>query len=429
MSLALADPPVRSTQPAPSHVAPQVAVCTKSMDFQQLSPAEVDSWRLFVCENAASTFQLHPESLPLDRRVKTLTAWISTNSTRELAGLAALIEEHFDLSHHLLPVGRRRLSGFRLAGDRILHQDDPGVLTALVDALADAVLSSRAEMVEIEDVDVSSPLWAALHRLAERGFKRPTPIPPQPHHCIRMPADAEAYWGRFSSKDRSELRRRRKKLGEARIERYTEAAQIDAFISHARTVSLQSWQHRQRGISVSGDLQERRMLEFLASEGAWRSYVLLREERPIAFALGYQRGGTYHYDRVGYDSEFAQLAPGKMLLVEILNDLFAERTPHTFDFGPGHLDYKGFFSNETTSTATIWLMPPGLRSEWVLRSWQLRRAAGSALRRALEQTGLKEWAHRIHRRGWRALWEGRQPKQESVPTTSQGERASTSITS
>ncbi|MGD9858161.1 MAG: GNAT family N-acetyltransferase [Planctomycetaceae bacterium] len=403
MSVAIAIPPAQPAQPerARTRSAPHVEV----QPFAGLDPDTIDAWRSLVDEDTQACLPLFPEALSPADDATVLTAGDGDGGNPRLTGLTTLVRQQFDLAHHLLPIGLTKLPGFRMVGNRILHAGAPAVLSSLVDTLADHMLAASVGMLEVEDVEVDSPLWNELHRLTRRGFRCPMPIPPQPHHRIRLPDTAEEYWSeQFNSKERSELRRRRKKLGEdVRVERYTRSEQINEFLEHAGAVSANTWQSRKRGIDIAGTAEEHRSLQFAASLDAWKSYILFREERPIAFALGYQWRGTYLYDQVGYDSEFVGLAPGKMLLVEILNDLFAENLPHTFDFGAGHLDYKGFFSNETTQTATLWVLPPGVRSAWVDTSLNVRRRLSRQVREVLQRTGLKELAHRIHRRGWRAL--------------------------
>jgi CelD/BcsL family acetyltransferase involved in cellulose biosynthesis len=207
------------------------------------------------------------------------------------------------------------------------------------------------------------------------------------HHRIRLPASAEEYWGAFHSRHRYRLRKERKRIGAYTVRRYTQPDEVDDLLTAAHAVSQKSWQSHQLGLRIWNNDRERAQLTLLATLGALRSYVLFCEAQPAAFVLSHQWHGVYHYDELGFDRSLAQLNPGKVLLQEILTDLMTEDRPHTFDFGLGDADYKQFFGNEQSRSATIWMFPPGLRSAWQTASINASSRAGDLAREFLNKTG------------------------------------------
>src|SRR5207249_4733299 len=111
--------------------------------------------------------------------------------------------------------------------------------------------------------------------------------------------------------------------------------QVDEFLDQAHRVSRQSWQAKRLGVRIRNTPEERAYYEFLASQGALRSYVLEHRGRPVAFEFGIQWNGRFVFEETGYDAAFAGHSPGTVLLFRILEDLIARDTPELLDFGYG----------------------------------------------------------------------------------------------
>src|SRR5207253_9536540 len=101
---------------------------------------------------------------------------------------------------------------------------------------------------------------------------------------------------------------------------------VGVFLEKAHEISKHSWQTKRLGIRINSTLEQRNFLEFLASQGALRSYVLEQNGRPLAFELGVQWQGCFVLEETGYDSSYSSYSPGTVLLFRILQDLIARDT-------------------------------------------------------------------------------------------------------
>ncbi len=290
-----------------------------------------------------------------------------------------------------------RLRGYRLVGNRLLGQTDDPRADEVVAAVAQLMQQQRWEFLLVEDLERDSSLWNALHFYRQDGFHVYSPTGMQRRLRIRLPDDPAEYWSSFSKNARKKFRRGMKRLGDSRLLRVTEEHQVAEFLQHARKVSENSWQTKQFGLRVPGDEADHRKLSLLARMGALRSYVLLCEERPIAFELDTQFNGLLDSDEAAYDRHEAELSPGKLLLVRVLEDLIEENPPEWFDFGIGDAEYKRLFANHETEAAGVWLVPPGWRSRSVVGYLKLCRRLRQSARGALARTGLLPRARQLLR--------------------------------
>jgi CelD/BcsL family acetyltransferase involved in cellulose biosynthesis len=306
----------------------------------------------------------------------------------ELHTLAALAPKtrHFRLAPGL-PLGLT-LRGRRLVGDQLLGDDSAAAASAFAGELARWLRAGGAgrDFVLFEEVECDSALWQALRAEASRGgvvfF---APEPPQPHWRIQFPDPPADYWKQFPSKMRNNLRRAAKKL-EHTLVCCSTPADVPRFLEGAHAVSRRSWQAKRLGLRVHNSPQEQRLLQFLASVGALRCYLLEQQGRPLAFELGIQWQGRFSFEETGYDTAYAGQSPGTVLLFRILEDLVERQTPRWCDFGFGDGLYKRDFGNHQTLTAPVFLMRRGgrpLLARALLRSRAALSRGGRAVLRRL----------------------------------------------
>lgn len=289
--------------------------------------------------------------------------------------------------------------GYRLAGGKLLGEAGSDQIGDFIRTVADVVRSSRADLILIEDLEQDSPLTACVDKLRGQGWLAFYPKGTQARLKIRLPESPEEYWKSFSSKTRNTFRRKRKKIGDARLIRVTNPEQVPEFLEQAHRISQNTWQTQRLGLRIQNNEDDRRSFGFLAEHGALRSYLLQVDGRPVAFLVGNQFHGYFNYEEVGYDREFANLSPGQVLLLEVLDDLFAENTPQWFDFGAGDADYKRQFANVTSTSGTVWLVKPGLSRRMKLLGIRATRACATLARKTLKETGLFQRLRQWHRGG------------------------------
>jgi len=288
------------------------------------------------------------------------------------------------------------LQGYRLAGGNwLVHPEHDAQGAELYEPLLNEVAAQGAQFLMVEDLDQRSQLYQLVQFACEQGWRVIAPQGLQPRLRIRLPESADEYWNTFTSKTRQTFRRKLKKLGAHELQRVTAVEDVADFLAAAHEISLQTWQTRQFGLRIRNDARELALYGQLAQAGLLRCYLWRVEGRPVAFCVGDQRGGVFNYQEVGYVTDYARYSPGQMLLVKMLDDLFAENRPEWFDFGGGDADYKRMFANDISESGTILLLPPTICSHavhtWLVASQSVRAKARKLVKWAGLATRARQW--------------------------------------
>lgn len=365
-------------------------------------PADVrQAWLGLLNQDPQARIDHHPDHVLIDG-VRDVAAAISAavfivRENGEPVAVAALVAKRLPLT---LVAGCRfpgAFLGYRLVGDDVLGRRDPETLEALLGEITRWLRRRGADVLYVDQLMDDSPLWENLRSCEARGFRLRHARDLQDRQLIHLPATAEEYWARYSSKTRNTFKRKDKKLGPVELTRITHADQVLEFLEAAHRISLKTWQTHRLGLRVSADEHSRELFAFLAGQQALRSYLLRQEGQPIAFCIGTQFHRTFRYEEVGYDQEFGPLSPGTVLLVRMLNDLFADDPPEWFDFGEGDADYKRMFANVQRRSGAVWLIAPGWRRTAVFAGARLCHRLKEAARAGVARLGLYRRLRQWHR--------------------------------
>lgn len=253
-----------------------------------------------------------------------------------------------------------RLCGRRVFAKGVLWDGSEEAVRCWLKGIAPLLRDHKWAGLMVEAVAIDSPLWAAISSALTDKSTRLKLVRPQQLQArwrIRLPNTVDEFWSnQFKGKTRNTLRRKRKKLGDYRVDVYSTADSVDSFLEAATAVSRHTWQSRELGLRVKNSDQERRHFRALAERREFRGHIMWLEDRPIAFVINTSRDGYLHYEETGFLPELSHLSPGTVLVSELIDDVIASGEYHTIDFGLGHADYKQLFSNEQTESSDIWLL-------------------------------------------------------------------------
>jgi CelD/BcsL family acetyltransferase involved in cellulose biosynthesis len=158
----------------------------------------------------------------------------------------------------------------------------------------------------------------------------------------------DAYLSGFSSKSRSTLKRKVRKLeersgGTLDLRSYRTPEEVEEFYRHARMVSSTTYQERllaaglPEGDSFLAEMRER------ARQDSMRGWLLFVDGAPISYLYAPAEGRTLIYAYLGYDPAFADLSPGTVLQFEAMRQLMEEQRFALFDFTEGEGQHKRQF--------------------------------------------------------------------------------------
>lgn len=168
-------------------------------------------------------------------------------------------------------------------------------------------------------------------------------------HYIAMTGTFDEYLAKFSSRTRSTLARKARKVAELNggaldISEYRTPREIDTFFDHAGALSARTYQERMLDAGLPCDGLARAEAKLLAEQDRLRAFLLFIGGRPASYLFLPIEAGTIHYAFLGYDPDYAKLSAGTVLQLEALKRLFAEGRYRYFDFTEGEGSHKQLFA-------------------------------------------------------------------------------------
>ena len=189
------------------------------------------------------------------------------------------------------------------------------------------------------------------------------------------------YLHRFSSNTRNRLRRQLRHLiqragGPVDVLSYTSPREFSEFRQHAIAVSRVSYQSKIGwGFPESEEYKIHLISE--ATKGRLRGYILMAAGKPISYGMCRTETDIITYLIIGYDPEYRQFSPGTILLLRIVEALFAEHRFRLFDLGGHAADYKAFHATGSIDYLRVIWMPTTAKNlalvgaHWIsLQAWR-----------------------------------------------------------
>ena len=307
----------------------------------------------------------------------------------------ALLRERELPTSRLLSFALRPLRCWQLLGDDLLGTGECAA-NAFVEQVAERMEAGDVECVLMEALAAESSLWRSIEGAIKSPSVRVFHDAVQPHWTIALPEDAASYWEQFSSKARYNLRRSVKRLAH-HVTCYRAEHEVAAFLERAEFVSRKSWQGRRFGPRLRCCAEQAGWLKSLARCGAWRSYTLEQDDKPLAFALGWQWRGRFMYEECGHLPEVAADSVGTVLLYRILEDLLKHDQPRLVDFGFGDSEQKRLFGNREGASRRVLLMSTRWKpaAAHAIGRWENRFLQCG--RRGVDRLGLRRCLRRQYR--------------------------------
>ena len=176
---------------------------------------------------------------------------------------------------------------------------------------------------------------APLHAALDAGGHRHAVTRDAVTAVLELPSDTDAWLAGLGTRDRHEMRRKRRRfgdtLGEAHLERRSDPAAVNLFAE----------MHRSAGGVKGGFMNQERedfFSDLVASARATVD-VLSTKHGPVAAAFAFAEPDGYYLYNSAYASDAASASPGIVLLMTLIETLIAEGVPR-LDLLKGDEPYK-----------------------------------------------------------------------------------------
>lgn len=181
------------------------------------------------------------------------------------------------------------------------------------------------------------------------------------------------YLAGFSSKTRSTLNRKRRKLAEHAggtldIREFNRAEDVDAFMADAVPLSQRTYQTRLLDAGLPEDAGAIAGMKDLARQDRMRAYILYMGGKPVSYLYLPTQDGIVTYAYLGYDPDHAHLSVGTVLQMDVLERLFGEQRYRYFDFTEGDGAHKQMFGTASAAACTFFLLRPTVTNRLLIGS-------------------------------------------------------------
>lgn len=245
----------------------------------------------------------------------------------------------------------------------VFAAEDPAKVFSYFDTVFDTLhrLPIRFDLFVVFGIRHHSPFWDyCLTRLTGKPFRCYNVLAePQSDLRIHLPDSMGTLLASIDKKHRKNIRRAiehfRTSVNEFRLERITEAPQVEMFLDTMTMIAANSWQGKTFGLADKKTESQIKYWKEIADLGFLRSYILWADDKPIAYRLGYQYQNVYEGQVPGYDLAYADLSPGIVCLYYCLDDLMNEQPAKLYDFDFGTLGNKRLFANEEIESTIVFI--------------------------------------------------------------------------
>ncbi|MET1009876.1 MAG: GNAT family N-acetyltransferase [Gaiellaceae bacterium] len=273
-----------------------------------------------------------------------------------------------------------------------------GFMGRVDEATVPSILAAVKESVEPGEVDVIRLRMLTVGSTVHTVATRSSPLLRREHFSTQMahwqaeiPSSLDEFLARRSRRRRESVRRYSKRLektygDEAQVEIFRSRDQIDRLFADSALIHRETYQSV-LGVGFSEEPVQRALTELAMDRGWFRGYVLYLNGTPAAFWHGNAYKGVFGVGATGFDPAFADARPGTYLLMRVVEDLAAEGSVHTLDYGFGDAEYKRNFGDERRLEEDVVLVEPRLRPVALNLARSTVLGTTRVARRAAERAG------------------------------------------
>lgn len=235
----------------------------------------------------------------------------------------------------------------------------------VADALVEWLASTDVEWDELDAHNMPVPFGFAeflVERADEAGFAFALEQE-ETAALLPLPADWEGYLASLESKERHELKRKRRRLGkdhpDAAFRTTTEgtlAKDLEVFVQMHRGAEGHKGDFMRPAITTFFE----RIARTTMALGWLRMDFLEIGDRAVASTFGFECGDKFYLYNSAYEPELARLSPGLILVSELVKE-YVQRKFSIFDFLRGPERYKYQLGAQAVPLNNVRIMRDGAR--------------------------------------------------------------------
>ncbi len=265
--------------------------------------------------------------------------------------------------------------------------------------------NKKFELLLIDHIAETNPLWKSL---IQGDILKSKPIFKESIAWVSKIYDKETDSPNeiHSSKTKAKFRRKARRLleqfdNQLEVKELSSKDDLEFFIKNADIIGQKSYQYA-IDVGIKDNAYWRKMLNSLLEGNFFKGYLLMNNDKPIAYSQGAIYKDYYYQFATAYDPEYRKFSPGEYLRLEFTKELIEEKIGF-IDYGYGDADYKRMFGTHSTKEATLRIYGKGLRTGFAKFLDKSTTVISEKLKSQLEKAGLfnkikKMWRSKLSKK-------------------------------
>lgn len=219
-----------------------------------------------------------------------------------------------------------------------------------------------SESLELQDLDVNGPTFAAIHTLARRDGLLVGCHPTLEAPCIALEGTWDDYYRGLPRERRDALAkrlRRLSRLGDVRLETVRERAALPEALDRAFQLEAAAWKYSAGTAILCRPELVRFYTEMavgMADRGWLRLQFLTVGGERVAFLFGLEYGRRLYSLKTGYDPAYSSYSPGQQLFQLAIREAF-ERGLDAFDLLGSRTAWKRHWTAQSAQHYRVTVLP------------------------------------------------------------------------
>jgi len=296
-------------------------------------------------------------------------------------GVKSILPLQFKSRDLIFSVARKEIFSYKTTCAIVLGGEPLGTMQVEeYDTLFQELFNSKKNIDAIffKCLQDTNPFFNKLNHLGKQSgaFIHFIERKPETFTYVKLDNSFDEYLAKFNSKARYNLKRQwrvalKTSGNKLKIERITNISQMKFFEQTGKFILDNSWKSGMSENYSTFSQENCNIYKAVAEKGLLRSYVLMADDDPWAFVLGFQDQGIYHYSNIAYSKEYSKLSPGIVLFYKMMEDLFLFDTPDIVNFGIGDSPYKRRFGTNSLISSDHLLFRNNFKNKFMIKLFVL----------------------------------------------------------
>lgn len=241
----------------------------------------------------------------------------------------------------------------------LLQEDNEELLRRMVSRVVGDLRRRLADVAVFDFIPEDSKIYQLLKEMKLPNRMRENVSERRIHWYLNLPASFNEYQHKHKGFMQKVRKFERAFEGRFQYRMFNGVDEIDEFCSAAEVVAQKTYQ-RALGVGFLNTQEDRGKMMAAATQGSWLAFLMLLDQKAVAFWSGCRFGTSVFLWWTAYDADYQEFSPGLVSFARMAECLIADGVTR-IDFGGGDAAYKERLCTESQWEEKIYIYAPTVR--------------------------------------------------------------------